>query len=293
MRRWNRGLSPFFFLFLPLAWYLIFLVYPMFTSLVISFTDWDGLSLNRQFIGLGNYVRFWVDDPVARRALVNNVLWTIGTVLIPTGIGLMLAVILNNTKLIGRTLIRAMFYMPSVVPLVAIGIIWAWMYDPNFGAINETLRAIGLSGWARGWLSDYSSAFPATFAASVWSGIGFPMVLYLAGLQSIPDSLYEAASIDGCGGFQAFWYITFPSLRESHIIVGTLAVIQSFKVFDMVYTMTWGGPGQITQVLGTWMYFQSFQYYRAGYGAAIAWIIALITMIVAIPYIRIMTSDER
>lgn len=90
---------------------------------------------------------------------------------------------------------------------------------------------------------------------------------------------------------QAFWYVTFPSLPETHIIVGTLAVIQSFKVFDMVYTMTWGGPGQITQVLGTWMYFNGFQYYRAGYGAAIAWIIALISMVVAIPYIRIMSRD--
>ena len=291
MNRRNRNLSPYLFLLLPLAWYTIFLVYPMLTSLWISFTDWDGLSPTSNFVGLANYVRFVAGDSVARRALINNVLWTIGTILIPTGIGLVLAVILNSRHLIGRNLIRAMFYMPAVVPMVAIGIIWAWMYDPNFGAINEFLRSIGLAHWARGWLSDYSTAFPATFAASVWSGIGFPMVLYLAGLQSIPQDLYEAAAIDGCSRLQAFWYVTFPSLRETHIIVGTLAVIQSFKVFDMVYTMTWGGPGQITQVLGTWMYFNGFQYYRAGYGAAIAWIIALISMVVAIPYIRIMSRD--
>ena len=291
MNRRRHILIAILFLAPGLVWYAVFLVYPMVVSFVVSLTDWDGLSPRISFVGLENYRRFLFEDFIARRALLNNVLWTLGTVTLPTTAGLLLAVALNNRRLRGRSFLRAAFYGPSVLPLVAVGIIWAWMYDPNFGFINEVLRLVGLGHWARGWLSDYSTAFAAAFLASVWNGVGFPMVLYLAGLQSIPDSLYEAASIDGASPAQAFIHITLPALRETHVIVGSLAVIQSFKVFDMIYTMTWGGPGQVTQVLGTWMYFHSFQYYNTGYGAAIAWVIATITALVAIPYIRVMSRD--
>ena len=117
------------------------------------------------------------------------------------------------------------------------------------------------------------------------------MVLYLAGLQSIPRELYEAATIDGAGAWQRFRHVTLPGLRETHVIVLSLAVIHALKVFDLIYTMTYGGPGRETQVLGTWMYFQSFQYYNAGYGAAIAWVITAIILVIAIPYIRRMTRN--
>ena len=117
------------------------------------------------------------------------------------------------------------------------------------------------------------------------------MILYLAALQVIPAEQYEAARIDGANALQIFFRITFPWLREAHVIVFSLAIINSFKTFDLIYTMTYGGPGRITQVLGTWMYFNAFQYYHAGYGAAIAWVIALITMIMAVPYIQRMSRD--
>jgi raffinose/stachyose/melibiose transport system permease protein len=125
--------------------------------------------------------------------------------------------------------------------------------------------------------------------AAIWQGLGFPMVLYLAGLQGIPAEQYEAARVDGATTWQRFWHITLPWLSETHIIVITLGVIGSFKVFDLIYAMTYGGPGQATQVLASWMYFNTFQYYHVGYGSALAWVIALISLAVTIPYIRVMS----
>jgi raffinose/stachyose/melibiose transport system permease protein len=283
-------LTPYLFLLPALVWYLIFLVYPMYQSLVISFMDWDGLSANISYIGLENYRRLFFEDDTARQAILNNVLWTVGTLLIPSVIGLLLAVALDR-QLVGRTFLRAIFYGPGILPLVAVGMIWAWMYNPQFGFINTILREIGLGSVARGWLSTYETALPATFITAIWGGVGFPMVLYLAALQAIPREQYEAAKMDGANGRQLFFRITLPWLREAHVIVFSLAVINSFKTFDLIYSMTYGGPGRITQVLGTWMYFNAFQYYHAGYGAAIAWVIAAITLVVAIPYIRHMSRE--
>lgn len=283
-------LTPYLFLLPALIWYLCFLVYPMLLSLYFSFMDWDGLSNQMTFVGLQNYRSIIFEDDISRLALKNNILWTLGTLLIPTVGGLLLAVALNR-KLRGRNTFRVIFYGPGVLPLVAVGMIWAWLYNPQFGFVNEVLKLIGLGQLARGWLSVFETALPATFITAIWGGIGFPMVLYLAALQGIPNEQYEAARMDGANGFQLFRHITLPWLREAHVIVLSLAVINSFKTFDLIYTMTYGGPGRSTQVLGTWMYFNAFQYYHAGYGAALAWVIALITLIFAVPYIRNMSRN--
>jgi ABC-type sugar transport system permease subunit len=229
-------------------------------------------------------------DEVARRAFLNNVLWMGASLIVPTGVGLGFALVLNRS-VPGTTAFRAIFYGPAVLPLVAVGLIWSWMYNPQFGAVNVVLKAIGLGAIARGWLSDYDTALAATFITGVWAGSGLFMVFYLAGLQSIDREFYEAARIDGATAFQTFRNVTLPGLSETHVIVLSLAVIQAFKVFDLIYVMTYGGPGQTTQVLGTWMYFQSFQYYHAGYGAAIAWVIAAIVLAIAVPYIRRMSRS--
>jgi raffinose/stachyose/melibiose transport system permease protein len=281
----SQALIPYLFLAPALFFYIAFLVYPMLSSLYVSLFEWDGLSATMTFVGLRNYVRIFSEDEVALAALWNNVLWTVGTLVIPTGLGLALALALNR-GLRGSVIFRTIFYGPSVLPLVAVGLIWSWMYNPHFGAVNIVLRAIGLDWLARGWLSDYDTALAATFVTQVWSHVGFPMIFYLAGLQAIPKDYYEAARLDGANAWQSFRHVTLPGLAETHVIVLSLAVIQAFKVFDIIYTMTYGGPGRTTQVLGTWMYFQTFQYYNAGYGAAIAWVIAFIVLVIAVPYIR-------
>ncbi|MDP9364061.1 MAG: sugar ABC transporter permease [Chloroflexota bacterium] len=174
-------LTPWLFLLPALLIYVVFLVYPTLRSLPISFTDWDGLSDDSRFVGLSNYADIFLHDDVSRRALQNNVVWTLFTLLVPTVVGLLLAVGLNGA-FHGSTLLRSIFYLPAVLPLVAVGMIWGWMYNPNFGAVNEVLRAVGLKDWTRGWLGEFDTALPATLVTALWQGAGFPMVLYLAGM---------------------------------------------------------------------------------------------------------------
>jgi len=288
--RLTSRVIPWLFLAPALLFYTMFLVGPMLSTLYISFFSWDGLSDNMTFVGLSNYIRILFQDEVSQLALRNNLVWTAGAVLIPTGIGLLLAVGLNSTSVVSRTM-RTLYYAPAVLPLISVGLIWGWLYNPHFGAINVFLKSVGLGQFAGGWLSSYEMALPATFITYVWSHVGFPMMLYLAGLQAIPREQYEAARIDGATRWETFRYIALPGLKETHVIVLSLAVINGFRVFDLIYTMTYGGPGRSTHVLGTWMYFQTFQYYEAGYGAAISWVIAAIVLVVAIPYIRRMSRD--
>ncbi len=283
-------LQPYLFIAPAMVFYLGFLVYPMLVSLWTSLLDWDGLSVDYTFVGLKNYTNFLFDDDVARTALYNNVLWTLGALTIPTSLGLLMALILNR-RMPGTLAFRTIIYAPAVLPLVSVGLIWSWMYNPNFGAINLFLQWVGLENLAGGWLSSFEMAMPSVFITYVWGSVGLPMILYLAGLQSINGDYYDAARVDGANALQRFRHVTLPGLRESHVIVLSLAVIGGFKVFDLIYTMTYGGPGRVTQVLGTWMYFQTFQYYHAGYGAAIAWVIASIILVLAIPYIRHMSKD--
>lgn len=285
-----RKLTPWLFLAPALIFYTGFLVGPMLSTLYISFFKWDGLSAEATFVGFANYIRILFQDEVSQLALRNNLLWTAGAVIVPSAIGLVLAVGLNRLTVVNKFM-RTLYYMPAVLPLISVGLIWGWLYNPHFGAINIGLKAIGLGGLAGGWLSSYEMALPATFITYVWSHVGFPMMLYLAGLQAIPQEQYEAARIDGASRWDLFRHITVPGLRETHVIVLSLAMINGFRVFDLIYTMTYGGPGRSTHVLGTWMYFQAFQYYEAGYGAAIAWVIAAIVLVVAIPYIRRMSRD--
>ncbi len=289
-RRRLAKLQPYLFIAPAMMFYLGFLVYPMLVSLWVSLLEWDGLSVDYTFIGLENYRTFLFADEVARTALINNVVWTLGALTIPTAFGLLMALVLNR-RIPGRLVFRTIIYAPAVLPLVATGLIWSWMYNPNFGAINVFLEWVGLDAWTGGWLSSFDMAMPSVFITYVWSSVGFPMILYLAGLQSISTDYYDAARVDGANGFQRFRHVTMPGLRESHVIVLSLAVIGGFKVFDLIYTMTYGGPGRVTQVLGTWMYFQTFQYYNTGYGAAIAWVIASIILVLAIPYIRHMSRE--
>ena len=281
---------PYLFMAPALAIYSVFLVYPMFDSLYLSFFEWDGLSAKKTFVGLNNYIEFFFDDETARKATINTFVWTLGSLVIPSSLGLILALALNRGGKVSVVL-RTIFYSPAVLPLVGVGLIWGWMYNPNFGVINVILKSVGLGDLAIGWLSNFNTAFAATFITYTWAHVGFPMILYLAGLQSINQDYYDAARVDGANAWQSFRNVTMPGLTETHVIVLSLAVIHGLKVFDLVYAMTYGGPGRETQVLGTWMYFQGFQYYHAGYGAAIAWVIAAVILVLAIPYIRRMSSN--
>lgn len=287
MIRMGRFLSRYWLILPALIIYIVFLLYPMFFSLVVSFYDWDGLSPSKIFIGLGNYVRFF-SDPTSILVLRNNFVWTVLTLTVPTVLGLFLAVLLN-AGVKARVVFRSIFYAPAVLPLVAVGIVWSWIYNPMFGIINNFLKTVGLEALTRPWLADPKIALYSVILTGIWQGTGFPMLLFLAGLQGIPKELYEAAEIDGAGNVQSFVHITLPSLRETFVVVVSLLIVNSLKVFDLVYVMTWGGPGKATQVLGTWMYFNTFVYHRAGFGSSIAWIMTALSLVIVYPYVRIMS----
>jgi len=289
-RRRHGGLSPWLFALPALAVYIVFLVYPSVTSLFFSLTDWDGLSPGYNLVGLQNYADM-AKDPVILTALKNNAIWTVVTLSVPMVLGLLLAIFLNG-KVRGKPVLRLIFYTPAVLPLVSIASIWGWLYNPQYGAINELLRVVGLGLLAQPWLGQDSTALAAIMVPAIWLRAGFPMLLYLAALQGIPEEMYEAATVDGATRRQQFWHITMPSLKPAHYIVLALSLIDSFKVFDMVYAMTYGGPGTATQVMGTWMYANVFQYYQAGYGTAIAVVITVVAIAVSIPYVRSQTKEH-
>ncbi len=285
--RLQRLWSAYWLLLPALSIYVVFLLYPMVFSFLISLYQWDGLAPVKKFVGLENY-RVFFSDPASLLALKNNIIWMLFMIAIPVALGLVLAVILNE-RVPGRTAFRAIFYSPTVLPLVAVGIIWSWIYNPTFGAVNSFFRLVGLPELTRPWLSDPKVALYSVILTGIWQGTGFPMLLFLAGLQTIPRELYEAAEIDGASRIQSFWYITIPSLRETFVIVVSILMIGSLKVFDLIYIMTWGGPGRLTQVMSTWMYFNTFVFHKAGFGSAIAWIITVASLGIAYPYIRAMS----
>jgi ABC-type sugar transport system permease subunit len=289
-RRKYGGLSPWLFALPALAVYVVFLVYPSISSLFFSLTDWDGLSPSYNIVGLQNYVDM-TKDPVIATALKNNVIWTVVTLTVPVVVGLALAILLNG-KVRGKPFLRLIFYTPAVLPLVAIASIWGWLYNPQYGAINEFLRVIGLGQLAQPWLGQDSTALAAVMVPAIWVRVGFPMLIYLAALQGISAEMYEAARVDGATRSQQFWNITMPSLRPANYIVLALSLIDSFKVFDLIYATTYGGPGTATQVMGTWMYANVFQYYQAGYGTAIAVVVTVIAIVVSIPYVISQTREH-
>ena len=288
--RRHGGLIAWAFALPALAVYIAFLVYPAFTSLYFSLTDWDGLSPTYNVVGLDNYAAM-LDDDIVIQAAINNLVWTVVTIVVPVVLGLALAVTLNG-KVRGKPVLRMLFYTPGVLPLVAVASIWGWLYNPDYGAVNEFLRAIGLDGLAQPWLGQNSTALAAVMVPAIWLRTGFPMLLYLAALQGISQDQYEAATMDGATKSQQFWRITMPNLKPAHYIVLALSLIDSFKVFDLIYATTYGGPGSATQVMGTWMYFNVFQYYQAGYGTAIAVVITLVAIAVSIPYVMSQTKEQ-
>jgi raffinose/stachyose/melibiose transport system permease protein len=283
-------LTPLFFVAPAFLIYTVFIVYPMVDSLIVSFNKWDGVSPQKEFIGLHNYAEFFQDQH-SLEVLGRTLQWTIGAVVVPTLLGLGFAVVLNR-RLPGRSVFRGVFYLSYTMPLVALGVMWSWIYNPQFGALNALLRAVGLGKFEAGWLSAPQSALWSVMATNVWYASGFPMVLFLAGLQTIPQELYEAAWIDGARPAQSFLHITIPSLRETFVVVIALLIINSLKAFDLIYVMTWGGPGRSTQVLGVWMYFNTFLFDKAGFGSAIAWIMTIVSLAIAIPYIQVLTREH-
>ncbi|MFU0828500.1 MAG: ABC transmembrane type-1 domain-containing protein [Lachnoclostridium sp.] len=275
------SISPYLFMLPAFIIYISVIIFPVLYSLYISLHTGTGIG-NMKFVGLANYVSL-AKDPIFWVSFKHTVMWLMLTVVLCTIVSLWLAVLLSK-EFIGRTFFRAFFYFPSVISAVAVGIIWRWIYNPQLGFINQFAKALGLK-FSQTWISTPKTALYALFFASLWQSIGQPMILFIAGLQSISPDVLEAADIDGAGMFQKFFRITVPLMKDTFIMVISTLFISGMKVYDIVKALTDGGPNNATQVLASYMYNQVFAYNNVGYGTAIAIVMVLMMLFVIVPYL--------
>ncbi|TBL71085.1 carbohydrate ABC transporter permease [Paenibacillus thalictri] len=254
-------------------------VLPILFSLVISFTEWNflkGLDGFR-FVGLDNFAKMW-SDRWFTDSLRNNAVFTAVTVPLTMALSLFTAIGLNSGSFLKKP-IRLMVFMPYISSIVAISIVWGVLYNPSQGPINAFLHGIGIADPPK-WLASSAWALPSIMIMSIWSNIGYNMVIYLAGLQNIPKDLYEAAKIDGAGPVACFANVTLPLLSPTSFFVLITCMIHSFQVFGAVFIMTQGGPGSSTSVLTYYIYQVGFSFYDMGYASAMAWFLFLLILLV-------------
>ncbi len=285
-RRSSVGRVPNWFLIPALLFYIVVVLYPSIAGAYYAFTDWRG-GTEANWTGFENFIEL-AGDSAAVASLVNTLTIAVTLTLVQTGLGLLLALALNSA-IRGRNLMRTLFFAPMMVPPVIIGLLWQYVYTPN-GPLDSLLESVGLGALSQSWLGNSQIALWSIIASVIWHHVGMSMVIYLAGLQSIPQELYEAAAIDRAGPLRRFWSVTRPLLGQSTTIAMALTMTSSLKLFDQVFVMTGGGPGVATETLSLIMYKEAFVYGEYGYGSAIA---LVLTMIVAAIVFLLMSITRR
>jgi multiple sugar transport system permease protein len=279
---WKRAALAAAFLapsFIPL---LLFLIVPMVSSIGLSFVDWNLIG-SPHWAGLGNYRRLWHDGQF-HQALLHTLYFVSGYLPIVFFGGLAIALALHQ-RLRGLAWIRTVYFLPVVTSWVVVALVWKWLLNPQFGLVNLVLGKLGIPG--PGWWTDPHWAMPSVILASSWKDIGFTMVLFLGGLQAIPDEYYEAAAIDGAGRWQRFRRITLPLLSPTSFFVVVISLINNFQVFDQVWVMTGGGPVDSTSVVVQQIVQNAFTYSRMGYAAAMSWVLFAIILSVTFVQLRL------
>ena len=262
---------------------------PVMATFGLAFLDWDSYS-TPEWVGLANFERL-AANPTFWTALGNTVFYAAGHVPLTLVASLGLAVLLNR-RIRGVQYFRTALFFPYITSLVAVAIVWNLLFDPDLGPVNQLLRALG-AGDPPGWTSSTTWAMPAIIIASVWRDMGYYMVLYLAGLQTIPPELYEAAEVDGAGSWQRFRHITVPSLRTMTFFILIMLTVSSFKVFDLVQVMTEGGPGRSTLVLSQLIFREGITEGRFGYSSAIAVVLFAVVLVLTMVQFGFSRRDER
>lgn len=273
-------ITAYTFLLPNLIGFVVFIVLPVIFSFTMSFTNWDGY-LQREFIGFGNYVRMF-ENETFRISLTNTLVFTFFSVPVAVAMAIVLAVLLNyGSKMI--TAYRLFIFLPYVSSTIAIAAVWNLILHPSLGPVNQILIKLGIENVPR-WFSSSQWALFSVIIVSIWKNVGYFMVIILAALQGIPSSLYECAEIDGAGRLQRFFNITIPLLTPAIFFATVIGIIQSFKVFDLIFALTEGGPGRATNVLAYTVYQEAFMRYRMGYASALA--VFLFTVIMVFTFIQ-------
>ncbi len=263
-----------------LVLYLVFTIYPIGQVVVASFTDARGFNRPWDFIGLDNFVRIFSGDPVLMQSVGNTLIYAFFKVVVQTVLAFLIAVLLNRQLRAGN-IYRAIFFAPIVISPVAIVFTWSFMYDPNTGTINTLLRGLGLGGLAQDWLGNYNLALFSVILVDLWSGLGFNIVIFLAGLSTIPGEINEAARVDGARGWKALRYITMPLMLPSFGLVLVLSINGALRAFDTVYLMTRGGPGHQTELFMTQVFHEGTVANNFGYASAMAMLVIVILIVIA------------
>ncbi len=290
----NFKIPPYIYFLAPaLTAIFTFLFIPVLVAFLMSFTDFDIYALadfsTARFIGLKNYISL-LNDPLFWQSLLNTFYFVLVAGPLNVGIALGAALLLNSRLVRFKAVFRLVYFLPVITTLVAIAIVWRFIYHPRFGILNYLLGFLGLN--PIDWLGDPLWAMPAIILMSVWKNFGYNMIIYLAGLQNIPDALYEAASIEGANAWQTFWRITFPMLAPTTIFVGIITMIGFFQLFTEPYVMTQGGPVNKTLSIVLYMYQEGFRWWHMGYAAAIAFVLFVIIFIFTLLQLRFQKDRE-
>lgn len=279
-----------FFMLPAVIFVALFIYYPIIQNFFYSLFRWSSFSTEKIFVGLDYYRRLF-KDPVFYIALKNNTLYAVISIIIQVGLGVIIASILEE-KVFRKYqgFFRTTFFIPAVISITVVGLLWQLIYNPNMGLLNALLQSIGLENLTRAWLGDAKTAIFAVIATSQWQYTGYIMLLFLIAIQKIPEELYESAMLDGANAFTKFIYITIPQVSDTILVSTIITLIGGFKVFDEVYVMTAGGPGRATEVLASYLYRAGFRNDEMGYAATIATVIFVITFVTTLIQLKVSKS---
>jgi multiple sugar transport system permease protein len=288
-RHWPPWLTGYLFLAPSFAGFLVFVLLPVVAALAISFTDWNLISPPK-WVGMHNYTQLVTSDPIFVQIFRNTLIFTLGTVPARVILSLLLAVLLNQAVR-GISVFRTAYFMPVVAPVVATALVWTWIFNSNFGLLNYLLIRVGVHN-PPNWLGSTAWALPAIMIFSVWKNVGFTSIIYLAGLQSIPQELYEAASVDGAGRLAKFWNVTVPLVSPTTFFVLIISVIFAFQVFEESFVMTSGGPANATQITSTYTLVTAYTNLDFGYAATLSVVLLVIMLVFTVLYLRVTRGIE-
>jgi raffinose/stachyose/melibiose transport system permease protein len=286
--RLRKLLLPYLLLLPAVAVMLLFVYVPVVENIYYSLFRWSSIDPSMKFVGFANYLRIF-SDKIIPIALRNNMLYALISVVFQVGLSLVLAAILESKIIRPRwgATFRNTLFLPSVLAVTVVGLTWQLIFSPNSGLLNQVLRGIGLDSLTHAWLGEESTAIFSIIGVSQWQWVGYCMILFIVAIQAIPEELYEAARIDGASGIQQFFNITVPMVRETILVLTTITIIGGFKVFDIVWVMTAGGPNNSSNTLGGYLYRVGFRNDEMGYASALATLLFLITFALTFIQLRI------
>jgi ABC-type sugar transport system permease subunit len=285
MRTSRNRISPYLYLVPSLVFLLAFTYFPIVSSVYYSLHEWNLFTREPYFIGLENYTAMF-DDPLFWRVVQNTVVYVAGTIPITMALALTMAILLNERLGRMRSVYRVAAFYPTMIPMAAAAMLWVWLLNPGIGLINHYLAALGFARIE--WLYNMDWALPAIMVTSIWKNFGYFMLIYLAGLQNLPNELYESASLEGATFLQKVRWITLPLLAPTSVFVIVVGIITSFNVFDLVHLMTQGGPGNRTNVLVYYIYQNAFRFWDWGMGSALTVVFVAAILVVILFVMRVL-----